>query len=39
MGDDVGQILPTLREMVTTMVEACEDAGLLDLIHKLLLSV
>ena len=40
MGDDVGQVLlPTLREMVTTLVEACEDASLLDLIHKLLLNV
>ena len=40
MGDDVGLVLlPTLREMVTTLVGACEDASLLDLIHKLLLNV
>ena len=40
MGDDsVLVILPALREMVTTLVEACEDASLLDLIHKLLLQV
>ena len=39
-GDDVGLVLlPTLREMVTTLVGACEDASLLDLIHKLLLNV
>ena len=38
MGDDVGVVL-LLRELVTALVGTCEDASLLDLIHKLLLNV
>ena len=39
MEDDVVLVsLCPMREMVTALVEACEDASLLDLIYKLLLN-
>lgn len=34
---DLGLLAP-LREMTKALVDACQDAGLLDLIHKLLLA-
>ena len=35
---DLGSLTP-LREMAKTLVDACKDAGLLDLICKLLIRV
>jgi hypothetical protein len=40
MEDDLDlALLISLREMTTTLVETCTDAGLLDLICKLLIRV